>query len=85
MSDRYVIDPQERQLCLSFYYYFKSNGESSSQTQLDVYQSEQFSTANKIAKILPPIKRIDNWIPFKVTIKPLNQNSSHLWLYLVSN
>ena len=83
MSDRYDIDPNDRKLCLSFYYYFKKSDDSSAQTQLDVYQSEQISNVFKIIKILSPIKSVDKWIPFNITVRPIVKNSTNIWFYLV--
>ena len=80
VSDHYEITPQNRSLCLKFYYYYKSSNYF--KFYLDIYQSESFGNVTKIRQIIDDSSN-DDWTLYNITAHSLNTTSTNMWFYLV--
>jgi hypothetical protein len=82
MSDRYDLDPQNKAICLKFFYFIKNSAQYSVYSKLEVFQSETYKTTKKIWQI-PGYPSSPNWMAFNITVRPENISSTNMWFYLV--
>ena len=83
VSDHFKITPQNRSLCLKFFYYitYQTFGQFS---HLEIYQAENINTIKKIGQISSSLSP-NQWTLYNITARALNSSSTNMWFYLVLN